>query len=481
MMKNLFRTSFVVSMLIASLIFTGCEEEEPPKDNTLPILSVTEMIVGMTGENSTIEIQASDPDGDMLVISWDIIESPASSSPFIELNGTTEATFTTSIAGLYKVEFTADDGNGKMATDMTTLYIGGVLPKSIDVDTEYPDLFENEDYPDYYAPNSVTATAGLTLEPGVVIEFGADIRLWINGDAAYLSAEGSSSKNIILRGMDKVKGSWKVVEIGSNNVNNKLDFVKILHAGSSEISNQKTALFLKSNREAKLSIKNTHISMSGGYGLYIDGNYGNITEFESNDFSDNDAAPIRFGADNMYVLDENSIYENNGIQAIEIAGAGNTNAVFSMPGTVPYPGIPYHMYSSLELRAEVSFADGVMCLFNTDKRIWVTSEGVIIVNSTSQPVTFTGMHDTPGAWFGLEINSGSPLNSIKGAIISYGGNSAGRGANIYMHVGSQLTITDSQISDSQTLGIWLRPGVAALNESNNTYSNNADGDIRDDR
>jgi hypothetical protein len=480
-MKKL--TKFLLSAtLVASLfLFNACEKDDPQSHNNQPELTVGPDIIGMTGVSSLIGVTVSDPDGDALSLVWNIIESPAGSAPDLIENSTASATFTTNIAGLYKVEITASDGQGKSASGVVTLYIGGVLPTAINASTVYPDLFENEDYPDYYALQSVQVTAGLTLEPGVVIESAADVRLWMNGNPAYLNAVGTNAKNIIFRGMDKVKGSWRAIHIASNNVNNKLDFVQIMHAGSSEVSNQKAALLLQSNTNTQASITNTHISQSGGYGLYIDGDNGNITTFANNNFSDNEAAPIRFGAENMYFLDKNSVYQNNGIQAIEIATG--SNAVFRTSGTVPDPGLRYDIYSSLELRAEVTFESGVTCLFDQGKRLWVTSDGAIIANAVTDPISFMGMVDAQGAWFGIEIASPSPLNLMNGVIISNGGDSGGRGANIYLFgssPGSNLNITNSEISDSETWGIWATSGSVVLNESNNTFSNNASGNVRID-
>lgn len=480
-MKNLTRLLFSATLLASLLLFNACEKDDPQSDNNQPVLNVGEDIVGMTDVIYPINVTVTDPDGDELTLSWTLIESPVGSAPKVAEISSTSASFTTNIAGLYKVEVTANDGQGKSATGTITLYIGGMLPSRIDNNTTYPDLFENEDYPDYYAAALVTITAGLTLEPGVVIENAADVRLWFSGNNAFLDARGTAAKNIIFRGMDKVKGSWKAIHLASNNVNNKLDFVQILHAGSSEISNKKSALILQSNTNTQASVTNTRISQSSGYGLYIDGDNGNLTAFANNNFSENEAAPIRFGAENMYMLDKNSVYQNNGIQAIEIAGG--TNAVFNNPGTVPYAGLPYHIYSSLELRTEVSFESAVTCLFDKGKRLWVTSEGAIIANAVTDPISFEGMVDAQGAWFGIEIASPSPLNLMNGVIIRNGGDIGGRGANIYLFgasPGSHLTITNSDISDSETWGIWATSGSVVLNESNNTFSNNASGNIRID-
>lgn len=480
-MKNSFKFFLSTTLLASFLFFSSCsKKDDPVPDSQTPILVVGSDIIGMTSETYPMNVTATAPDGNTLTLTWVAIESPSGSTPVIQEISNFSSSFTTDIAGLYKVEVTADNGQGKSASGIITLYIGGLLPNRIDSNTTYPDLFENEDYPDYYAKALVTITAGLTLAPGVVIENAADVRLWFSGNSAFLDARGTESKNIIFRGMDKVKGSWRAIEIASNNVNNKLDFVQIMHAGSSQVSGQKVALFLKSNTYTQASITNTHISLTAGYALYIDGNTGVITNFANNNFSDNDAAPIRFGAENMYVLDKNSIFQNNGIQAIEIASAGNTNAVFNAPGMVPYAGLPYHIYSSLELRAEVTFESAVTCLFDVGKRLWVTADGAIIAIGETDPISFMGLVEAQGGWFGIEMASPSPDNIMDGVIIRHGGDNGGRGANIYLFggsPGSQLTITDSEISYSETWGIWVRPGSAVLNESNNTFSNNASGDI----
>ena len=479
-MKNLTKLLFPAILMASLLFFNSCEKDDPEPEGQKPTLEVGADIIGMTDVTYPINITASDPDGNDITLSWKVIESPANSTPVINEIGKTSYSFTTDIAGLYKVEITASNGQGKSDTGILTLYIGGKLPSSINIKTTYPDLFEGEEHPDYYAMNNIQIREGITLEPGVVIEYAADAGLWFNGNNAFLDARGTAAKNIIFRGIDKVAGSWKAIHIASNNVNNKLDFVQILHAGSSEISNRKTALILQSNTNTRVSITNTKISQSAGYALYIDGSGGNITDFANNNFSDNAAAPIRFGAENMYVLDKNSVYQNNGIQAIEIFSWGNTPAVFENSGTVRYGGLRYHIYSPLILNTEVTFESGVTCLFDKGMRLSVTAQGAIIANAVTDPISFRGLVEAPGAWHGIEIGSPSPLNSMDGVNIRHGGDIGGRGANIYLFgssPGSQLSITNSNISDSETWGIFRTSGAVNLTESNNTFSNNASGDI----
>jgi len=481
-MKNLTKTTLAACFMAVLLLWNGCkkDKDEPESDNNNPpVLNVGADVTGMTDATSNLSVTASDPDGDALQITWNIIQSPVGSAAVITSTGMFTATFITSIPGLYKVEVVASDGQGKNASGIVTLYIGGVLPTNISSNITYSDLFDNEDYPEYYAMASAQITAGITLEPGVVIELASDVRLWFTGNNAYLNAEGTSTKNIIFRGVDKVKGSWNHIAITSNNVNNKLNYVKIQHAGSSKVSNQKTAMYLQSNTSAQISIRNTTITQSGGYAFYIDGDGGSIAEFSNNNFSGNQAAPIRLGGTHLFELDKNSVYLNNGIQAIEVASAR-----FETQGTIPALSVPYHFYSGPEIRAKITFEPGVTCLFDQNLRIWVTESGTLIANGTeTQKIKFSGINQAPGSWKGIEMASPSSENMINYGIVEYGGSNTGRSANIYLSgstPGSQLTITNSQISDSQTWGIWAASGSAILNESNNTFSNNALGNIRTD-
>ncbi len=481
-MKTHMKLLLSVGLLFALITFNACKDDDPEPENQAPTLQVGDDIIGRTGTASNITIVASDPDGDPLEITWTIIESPASSAPVLNNTSATNATFTTNIAGLYRIEIEVEDSKGASVSAILKLYIGGVLPNSITSNTTYPDLFEDESIPDYYAPNTISASAGITLGAGVVIEFGADVMLWMNGNSSFLKAEGSATKNIIFRGMDKVKGSWRCLNFTSTNVNNILTHVQIQHAGSTQVGGQKTALRIQSNVSARVIIQNTSITQTAGYGIFVDGNTGFIPDFGNNTISNNDAAPIRLGAAAVTSLDKNSTFTNNGTQAIEVVAAGNTNVRFEDGGTIPALNIPYHWLSSAELRSTITFEAGTTNLFNTGLRLWITSDGALIADGTTDnKITFSALTESAGAWHGIENASPSTLNKINHGVVSFGGNPAGRGANIYMFgssLGSQLTITNSTISHSQTYGIQTAAGVINLTQSGNTFSNNASGDIQ---
>lgn len=465
------------------VLLSGCSGEDA-EPNKAPQITVSGDVIGITGQSVALTANASDPDGDALQVSWNIVESPAGSSASLTNTSNSGADFSTAMAGFYRVEVVAEDGRGGQVSDVIRLYIGGLLPTSIGSNTVYPDLFDDASIPDYYAKSTLTATAGLTFEPGVVVECDQDVFIWINGNAAFIKAEGTASKNIILRGIQKTKGSWRGLGITSANLNNKLNYVQMLHTGSSDIGGRRTAIRVQSNVSAVLGIENTTISQSAGHALFVDGNGGVLSSFAGNNFSNNDFAPIRLAAENLYALDGTSVYTNNGEQAIEVAAAGNTNARFTTSGTVRAQSIPILFLSSAEVQNHLTLEAGTTVLFNGGLRLWITTEGAFTaVGTADKPITLSATTELPGVWRGIEIHSPSPLNRIDYGIVSYGGNTSGRGANIYMFgstPGSQLTLTNSTISDSQTYGVRTAAGNALLTESDNNFQNNASGDIRQD-
>lgn len=469
-MKHI-KTLFFLSVI--SMAFVACNE-----DNQQPVIDTGDDLIGMTGVTTDLTVTVDDPDGDAVQITWNVIESPSGATPEIVNTSNTQATFLTEEAGIYTLEVVVEDGRGGMASDMLTLYISGALPGTIDETTVYPDIFDDTSIPDYFAMENVTIRARVTFEPGVIVESESDVYLNVTGSSASLTAEGTASQRILFTGIDKVKGSWRGISISSSSVNNKLDYVDVMYAGSSDLGDTKTSVFLKSNTDTKLSIKNTNISESAGYALTTDGDEAVLTAFENNNFSNNEKAPLQIGGENLYALDETSVFTNNGIQAVEIISRAVT---FYNPGTVSYSLLPIHFYGECHLRTTVTFSEGVECRFDAGLRLWVTNEGAIIAEGTNgNEVILSGLDESPGAWKGIELDSPSTLNKLDYCHIKYGGSTGGRGANIYMFGssnGSYLSLTNSYVGDSQTYGIYRASGSTTLNASSVTYANNSSGDI----
>lgn len=73
----------------------------------------------------------------------------------------------------------------------------------------------------------------IEIESGTVIEFKENGGIKLDGRDAegFLKAIGTSSKPIIFRGTENVKGHWAGIEIGTDNANNEFQYVKIQDAG----------------------------------------------------------------------------------------------------------------------------------------------------------------------------------------------------------------------------------------------------------
>lgn len=74
----------------------------------------------------------------------------------------------------------------------------------------------------------------LTIQPGVVIEFGAETFLNIYEDGGGLKAIGTPAEPIIFAGTSKVSKAWKGIYIESKHAENEIAYAEIHHSGLDE-------------------------------------------------------------------------------------------------------------------------------------------------------------------------------------------------------------------------------------------------------
>ncbi|MEE9342419.1 MAG: Calx-beta domain-containing protein [Gammaproteobacteria bacterium] len=115
----------------------------------------------------------------------------------------------------------------------------------------------------------------VTIQPGVTLIFNAKSR-WAVDSNGFLNARGTASEPIVFTGQQDIPGYWAGIHFGrSNNVNNQFDHVVIEYGGStnSQPGNNNTSgnitmdCFLSSNA-AFVSITNSTLKDSGGWGIY---------------------------------------------------------------------------------------------------------------------------------------------------------------------------------------------------------------------
>ncbi|MEE9494398.1 MAG: Calx-beta domain-containing protein [Gammaproteobacteria bacterium] len=133
------------------------------------------------------------------------------------------------------------------------------------------------DVPYFFSKENTFYTIGsfVTIQPGVTLIFNAKSR-WTVDSNGFLNARGTASEPIVFTGLEDIPGYWAGIHISrSNNVNNQFDHVVIEYGGSTntQLGNNNTSgnitmdCFL-STRAAFISITNSTLKDSGGWGIY---------------------------------------------------------------------------------------------------------------------------------------------------------------------------------------------------------------------
>lgn len=84
-----------------------------------------------------------------------------------------------------------------------------------------------------------------------------------------LSAVGTASQGITFKGEQNVTGYWRGIQFRSNNPNNKLTFVTVTNGGSEGFDGGNRKANIELYESALLTIKNSTITNSGGYGVRV--------------------------------------------------------------------------------------------------------------------------------------------------------------------------------------------------------------------
>lgn len=140
--------------------------------------------------------------------------------------------------------------------------------------------------------SSDNAKTHLTIEAGVVLEMAAGSNFIVFGGTNYLTAIGTASKPIIIRGANQTSGSWENLRYrrsGPNPNLNKLEHVNISHA-SSDVNNHPGALNLDFvTNELKLTLNDVYLSNIAGVGCPVQYS-GDLSGLTYSNLSDDEGA-----------------------------------------------------------------------------------------------------------------------------------------------------------------------------------------------
>lgn len=360
-------------------------------------------------------------------------------------------------------------------------------------DITVPSLMENTPAAcDYLVVGDIGVRSSLTVEPGVVVQFAQDARLMID-DTGSITALGTPDARIRLEGQVAVKGFWYGLCFGDNRAS-RLEYVDILWAGKvfTGGSHVCSAAIGGVNGDGEpVTIK--HSLIAGAYTHGLDAQTVPLGEFENNIFADNTEYGVLVSPDQAHKLDTASDYLGasvgapNGKPYVFFSGffKGDGRRVTWRNLNAPYLAEDFFPYDTgsvildgpvtitVEPGARFEFgAGGALNLFD--------GPSLLALGTAAASVVFTGKEKTPGAWDGLLFqNAGASV--LEHAEVSYGGAEGGSllasGNLIITGVdGSDVTVRNSLITHSATCGVSVSDG-SRLQESGNTYSNNAYGHV----
>ncbi len=120
----------------------------------------------------------------------------------------------------------------------------------------------------YRINGELTINTGWKLNPGVILEMNRDAVIRIN-TSGYLSAKGTTKDKVIFTSADGSAAYWRGIICYSADPKTILENAEVRNAGGNIIVSAKKANIAIWGTKATMTIKNTQISGSGGYGVMV--------------------------------------------------------------------------------------------------------------------------------------------------------------------------------------------------------------------
>ena len=317
-------------------------------------------------------------------------------------------------------------------------------------------------------------TEPLTIGPGVelIIEENGGIGVY---DSGTLTLNGTDSEPIVIRGVDPVAGYWRGIHIETVGLANKFTYANISDAGSNYVycCNDAATVFLKGGR---LEMTNTTLSNGDAYGLFANAG-AELANYSTNVITTHSDAPLYLAAERAGELDGmDSDYSGNSIGFVDISDSNVSEA-----SDWPSNNIPYRIDSVLDITQPLSLAAGSEVVFLENGGLGIYDSGSInALGTASERIVFRGDQAVAGYWRGIHIETNSLANSLSNVDINHAGSNyvycCNEKAAILLKGSGRLSLTSSNIADNNGCGVRVSVS-AVLEESSNTYSNNADGNI----
>lgn len=478
----------IVCLMLLLLAGCGSDEDPDPDDDNPPTISSITPDSGPVGTSVTITGTNFSATASNNSVTVNGVSANVNSSTTTSITFTVPATATTG-----NVVVTVD---GQSATG-PVFTVEEDNSGAIVYDCNNSDITESVTWEDHVPGNDVDyiikceivvkGTALLTIEPGVVIEFEGELAGIFTDESGGLKAVGTQENPIQFLGTGALRGVWKGVYFGTTHPENRLEYVTVSHAGrtASGVSGEKGAVQLSDDENSEGAIVNCNIINNEGYGVVIT-DESTVTSFSGNTINNNESAPVLVYFNQLGALDNESDYQNNGENYIEV----RENTLEENNVDVVNPGIPYRFIDPVKyyILDDLTIAPGVVLEFVQGSGFRLgdratdcaPASGTLNATGTeAEMIVFKGVTAGRGTWLGIGFNSSSPNNKLIYCDISGGGggkifnNSNVKNANVALTCESQVTIQNAMIHESGGYGISVHDADAVLDEfKDNTVSNN---------
>jgi len=348
------------------------------------------------------------------------------------------------------------------------------LPASITADT----TLESGSY--LVSGTASVRGARLTIQPGVTLTFETGAALEVLQDAS-LVAVGTGQLPIVFEGFIAEPGSWRSLDILSNDTANEIGFVQFMHGGGDDrcCAAGREATMVLVGEEGRVAIHDSSFALSEHNGLEVESG-ATLPRFANNSFRAVQGAPVRIAARLVGSLDSASDYLGDaatphGDPFIEVAGT-------NVPADTTWPKTNLPLLSRDGLRvveSVLTLAPGAHLEFapGTGLEIPVDSS-LSALGTASERILLSGASADPGSWVGVLVQSNSALNQLAFVDIVGGGEddfccSAGRvAAGLVAEGDAHIGIEDSSFRDSGSYGLQVTGAVVLQPYARNSFSGN---------
>lgn len=312
----------------------------------------------------------------------------------------------------------------------------------------------------------------ITVADGVEFRFQGGSRLDIEAGGS-VTATGSSA-GITFRGASQLPGFWTGIRVFSA-IPSVFDGVTFADGGGDGSSD---AAIVELSGSGRASFEDSSFLNSANYGLTVQSS-ADLSGFAGNHFSGN-RVPVLAYARHLVRLDGASTFATDNTENFIDVDGGSTDA----GGTWPAAQVPYRVIAfELNVANAISIEDGAQLAFQANSRLDIEAGGALTASGGAEGILFTGTTQVAGHWNGVRVLSGSTA-TFDGVTVSYaGGSGSGSAANIQVSSGT-LTLTNSTVDHSAGYGLYVSGGTASVTPntaaamlSQNTFSNNASGDV----